>query len=186
MTNALLKPELVARWQDPTGKFARLLVPVLTTQQVHLVRADIVGDKKPCLEILLEPLDAEPLTLDRCAAVSKLISATLDVADPIADKYTLDVGTAGGERPLTQEADFERFKGFTVKIKRTTKDDDGRAKLKGALEGLTPEGIKLADGTVITADDVREIRLVADDYYFERVKKGTFPKPFSNQAGEKP
>ena len=40
------------------------------------------------------------VTVDDCADVSRQVSAILDVEDPIADKYNLEVSSPGLDRPL--------------------------------------------------------------------------------------
>ena len=39
------------------------------------------------------------VTVDDCADVSRQVSAILDVEDPIADKYNLEVSSPGLDRP---------------------------------------------------------------------------------------
>lgn len=56
------------------------------------------------------------VTIDDCADVSRQISAIMDVEDPIADKYNLEVSSPGLDRPLFTLAHYERYVGETVKI----------------------------------------------------------------------
>src|SRR3546814_19836866 len=55
------------------------------------------------------------VTVDDCADVSRAVSAVLDVEDPIAGAYRLEVSSPGLDRPLMKPADLERFKGFAAK-----------------------------------------------------------------------
>lgn len=169
------------RWRDPTGKFYALVEPGARAFELRVVYVGIETASPPRLEILVEPFDDSPLDLDKCADLSRLISAKLDVEDPIASEYILDVGSAGSNRPLTSALDFERFKDFTVRAKLTDKAEDGRQKVKGTLKGANENGIVIEDkkDSVLTfaPAQIAEISLVADEYYFDRVRKGTFPKP---------
>ena len=60
--------------------------------------------------------DDAAFTLDDCEAVSHLLSAVLDVEDPISSAWTLEVSSAGIDRPLTRTKDFNRYAGFEAKI----------------------------------------------------------------------
>jgi ribosome maturation factor RimP len=54
--------------------------------------------------------------IEDCAAVSREMSAILDVEDPLDRAYTLEVSSPGLDRPLRGEADFRRFVGRRAKI----------------------------------------------------------------------
>ena len=47
--------------------------------------------------------------VDDCADVSRQVSAILDVEDPIADKYNLEVSSPGLDRPLFTLEQFQRY-----------------------------------------------------------------------------
>lgn len=49
------------------------------------------------------------VTIDDCSDVSRQVSAILDVEDPIADKYNLEVSSPGLDRPLFTLAHYARF-----------------------------------------------------------------------------
>lgn len=62
----------------------------------------------------------EPLTLDEVAEATRAVSDALDSADPMGDNpYTLEVGSAGLDRPLTTRDQFRRNVGRLVKITTT-------------------------------------------------------------------
>jgi ribosome maturation factor RimP len=54
--------------------------------------------------------------LDDLQSVSEEVSAILDVEDPIAESYTLEVSSPGLDRPLKTEADYRRFVGRLAKV----------------------------------------------------------------------
>ncbi|MDR2098510.1 MAG: ribosome maturation factor RimP, partial [Rickettsiales bacterium] len=68
------------------------------------------------LRILLERLDGSTPTIGECEKASKAFSANLDVEDLIQEKYLLEVGSAGIERPLAKPADYARFAGREAKV----------------------------------------------------------------------
>ena len=47
--------------------------------------------------------------VDDCADVSRQVSAILDVEDPIADKYNLEVSSPGLDRPLFTPEQFQKL-----------------------------------------------------------------------------
>ena len=84
-----------------------------------------------------------------CEAVSRKLSDLLDEADPIEGSYTLEVSSAGAERPLKRPSDFQRFLGSPVTVK-LYKARDGRKEFAGVLTGYDPESGAItvsADGT---------------------------------------
>ena len=56
------------------------------------------------------------ILVDDCAAVSRQVSAIMDVEDPITNEYTLEVSSPGLDRPLFKAAHYQIFTGEEVKI----------------------------------------------------------------------
>ncbi len=56
------------------------------------------------------------VTVDDCADVSRQVSAILDVEDPIADKYNLEVSSPGLDRPLFTLPQFKRYIGQDIAV----------------------------------------------------------------------
>ncbi len=57
------------------------------------------------------------VTLDDCADVSYQLSGVLDVEDPIAVPYTLEVSSPGIERPLLDYTHYRRYVGERAKVR---------------------------------------------------------------------
>lgn len=68
------------------------------------------------LEILIDRLDGKNVGITDCKTVSTHVSALLDVEDIIKTKYSLQISSAGIERPLINLADYSRFIGREAKI----------------------------------------------------------------------
>src|SRR3546814_7217821 len=85
------------------------------------------------------------VTVDDCADVSRAVSAVLDVEDPIAGAYRLEVSSPGLDRPLMKPADFERFKGFAAKVD-LGRPLDGRKRFRGRLAGMPGGGLVMRSG----------------------------------------
>lgn len=104
----------------------------------------------------------EGVTLDNCEAVSRQLSAILDVEEPIHGHYTLEVSSPGLDRPLTKLEHFERFVGHTIKV-RLHSARDGRRKYTGVLQGVQDGRILVeTDGEVheLPLNDIEMARLV--------------------------
>ena len=70
-----------------------------------------------------------------CEKVSRQLSGVLDVEDPIANDYTLEVSSPGLDRPLYTLEQFKRFKGSVVEL-RLRMAFEGRRRYKGTLAGV--------------------------------------------------
>lgn len=85
-------------------------------------------------------------SLDEVAQVSEEISRALDAEDPIPGRYTLEVSSAGLERPLVRPSDYHRFAGRRVKV-RTLEPIEGRRTFTGSIRSAEDEAFVLdADG----------------------------------------
>lgn len=88
------------------------------------------------LQIMAEPKDGREMTVEDCEILSRHISTLLDVDDPIASSYVLEVSSPGIDRPLTRIEDFDRFNGELAKITLRLMLD-GRRRFQGRLTGLS-------------------------------------------------
>lgn len=104
------------------------------------------------------------VSIEDCEAVSREVSANLDVNDPIASQYTLEVSSPGIDRPLFTLAQFARQIGEQVKISLSL-PQDGRRRLQGMVLSVSDAGIVLdVDGRefTVTIGNVDKARLVPD------------------------
>jgi ribosome maturation factor RimP len=125
---------------------APIIEPSLTAMGYRLVRVAILGARRATLQIMAERLDEAPMTVDDCTEISRSVSALLDVADPIADAYTLEVSSPGIDRPLTRPEDYDRFAGFEAKIE-LGQPLDGRKRFRGRILGRADDQIRLRGET---------------------------------------
>jgi|TARA_R110000824_G_scaffold40490_2_gene121371 ribosome maturation factor RimP len=75
------------------------------------------------------------VSVEDCADISRQVSAVMDVEDPIAGEYRLEVSSPGMARPLYSLDQFTRFQGHHVALKLRTAFD-GRRKYQGLLVGV--------------------------------------------------
>ncbi len=88
------------------------------------------------------------INIKDCESFSERLSAVLDEEDPIPGPYLLEVSSPGINRPLTKPEHFQRFRGEPVEL-RLYSSFQGRKRIKGRLEGWSPEG----DGAVLLEVD---------------------------------
>lgn len=86
-------------------------------------------------------IDAENgITVDDCARASEQVSGVLDVEDPIAGEYTLEVSSPGMDRLLFRLDQYPGYVGETVELRLRT-PFEGRRKFKGILTGIEGEDV---------------------------------------------
>ena len=120
---------------------------VAESADIRLVRVRLSGGDYPVLQIMLEPTDCTPtnrtsVTLEQCTAFSREMSAILDVEDPIASNYNLEVSSTGLERPLVTKEDFALYTPHRIKLQTRT-SIGGQRKFKGVLQGIEDDEILL-------------------------------------------
>jgi ribosome maturation factor RimP len=120
------------------GDIAPLIEPSLEAMGYRLVRVAFLGARRATLQIMAERIDEAPMTVEDCTEISRSVSALLDVADPIAGAYMLEVSSPGIDRPLTKPEDFDRFAGYEAKIE-LGQALDGRKRFRGRILGRAPD-----------------------------------------------
>ena len=128
---------------DP-NEIARIIEPSLDAMGYRLVRLMQTGGlRRPTLQVMAERRDEAPMTVEDCAEISRAVSALLDVADPIAEAYMLEVSSPGIDRPLVRPEDYDRFAGFEARIDLAS-PLDGRKRFRGRVLGRDGDHVRLA------------------------------------------
>jgi ribosome maturation factor RimP len=109
------------------------------------VRVVFTGGRRATLQVMAERLDEVAMTVDDCASISHAVSAILDVEDPIAERFDLEISSPGIDRPLVRREDYERFAGFEAKID-VSEPVEGRKRFRGTLLGVEGDAAKLQVG----------------------------------------
>ena len=122
-----------------------MIRPSLGDMGFEIVRILLMsGGQRQKLQIMAERADGS-LSIDDCAEISRTVSALLEVEDPIAGAYDLEVSSPGIDRPLTRLKDFERYSGFEARVELRL-GQDGQRRFRGRLQGLDGDTILLRDG----------------------------------------
>lgn len=147
--------------------FERLIGPSIEGMGFRLVRVSFGGGGRPVLQIMAEPADGSAMSLDHCAEISRVVSAILDVEDPIPSAYALEVTSPGIDRPLVSREDYRRFAGFEAKLE-LGRPVEGRKRFRGRIRAVDDEdrvAITEDAGTVAVpfADIVKAKLVLTDD-----------------------
>ncbi|MCW9035496.1 MAG: ribosome maturation factor RimP [Rhodospirillales bacterium] len=155
------------------AKIESLIAPTLEDMGFNIVRIEMMGQEGRILQIMAERKDEEAMTVENCAEISRAISAILEVEDPIAGAFTLEVSSPGLDRPLVSERDFERFSGKVAKIE-LSRPHEGQKRYKGCLDGIEDGIVKMNVGddvVKVAFADISRAKLVITDDLLKATKQ---------------
>jgi len=145
----------------------QLLEPWVTELGYELIELELHLGSQGVLRLYIDHARAdvtEPITVDDCERVSRVVSTGLDEHDPIPGEYALEVSSPGLDRPLRTLIHFERYVGERIKVE-TSLPRDGRKRWTGQLVGVTGEEIELmVDGqtVILPHAQIKTARVVPD------------------------
>ncbi|MFD0324408.1 ribosome maturation factor RimP [Lysobacter gummosus] len=140
---------------DKATQIAALLAPTVESLGVELLGIEYLpapGNATlriyidvPASEYEATPEGEQPrsVSIEDCEAVSREVSAQLDVEDPISSNYTLEVSSPGIDRPLFTLDHYARFIGETVKVGLKL-PHEGRRRLTGQILAVEGEQVVFA------------------------------------------
>jgi len=167
----LLTPEATHEPDLPihTGLEARLadiVGPTIADLGYELVRVAVLGRERPTVQIMADRAGGAVITVEDCEIISRAVGAVLDVQDPIPGAWSLEVSSAGIDRPLTRRRDWNRFAGHLAKAEMSV-PVDGRKRISGVALGADASHahMRLDDGSEIALPlaDIRRAKLVLTD-----------------------
>jgi ribosome maturation factor RimP len=85
--------------EGKAAEIERMIAPTIADMGYDVVRVLLSGNRRVRLQIMAERRDGAAMNVDDCAELSHAISAILDVEDPIAGAYELEVSSPGIDRP---------------------------------------------------------------------------------------
>jgi ribosome maturation factor RimP len=103
---------------------------------VFVVEFSLAKGPRSVLSLLVDT--DEGITIDKCARISRKLSAWLEENDPFDFPFALEVSSPGLSRPLKLPRQFHKNVGRKLKVKTT----DGKA-VTGVLEAVDATGITL-------------------------------------------
>lgn len=143
----------------PSSKIAELtelIAPAVAACGVDLWGIEFMPQgRKSLLRIYIESLPenqaaGEHVTIEDCSAVNHQVSGVLDVHDPIAGEYVLEVSSPGFDRPLFTREQVAAYVGETINLRlihAIGSCDTKRRKVVGRLTCVGEDSM-----TVITED----------------------------------
>nr|WP_225583748.1 ribosome maturation factor RimP [Pseudoxanthomonas sp. PXM02] len=154
---------------DKANDIANLLAPTVQALGVELLGIEYLpAPGGATVRLYIDVQEAERATrhvnIEDCEAVSREVSAQLDVEDPISGNYTLEVSSPGVDRPLFRLEHYARFVGESAKVVLKL-PQDRRRRLQGVISRIEGDSIVFtvddADMTV-AFDNIDKARLVPD------------------------
>ncbi|MDR5683889.1 MAG: ribosome maturation factor RimP [Armatimonadota bacterium] len=163
------------RRDDLVRRVADLAQGIADRLGVELVDVEVAGEgARTTLRVYVDRVGG--VGVDDCARMSEMLSRQLDIEEPFAHHYTLEVASPGLDRPLRRAADFDRFAGRLAEI-TTAAPVEGQRRFAGRLLGITAGrvGMVLEDGRELRVrlDEIAQARLRVDpDEIRQDLKRG--------------
>jgi ribosome maturation factor RimP len=123
------------------------------------------------------------ISAEDCEAVSREVSALLDVEDPIPGEYNLEVSSPGIDRPLFGAAQFARHVGQQAKVSLRI-PQEGRRRLQGRIARVDGDTVVIAEEKAeyaVAEANIEKARLVPD---YVALGLAPQPKPTGNRGGK--
>jgi ribosome maturation factor RimP len=161
-------------------EIVELLSPTVQALGMELLGIEYAASGSSALLRLYIDVADRPVNVEDCEAVSREVSAVLDVEDPITSNYTLEVSSPGIDRPLFTLAHFARFVGEQAKVNLRL-PQDGRRRVQGeiaaAQDGRVTLVMEKGETFVVAVENIEKARLVPDfaALGFAPVKPGKGP-----------
>lgn len=147
-----------------------LIEPILIDMGYELVRVALLGKQALTLQIMVDRADGSLINVDDCEQISHAVSAVLDVHDPIESNWTLEVSSAGIDRPLVRVKDWNRFAGHLAKVE-TMIPIEGRKRFSGIVLGADEQNARMRLDTgaevLLPLSEIRKAKLVLTDSLIE-------------------
>ena len=161
--------------------------PVAAELGLRIVRIRVMAGKRKTVQIMAERISDGAMAVENCEALSRELSAIMEVEDPISDPYMLEVSSPGLDRPLTDIADFTVYEGYLARLE-LDRLVEGRKRFRGVLAGVDGGDIDInLDGESETTasipfDWISEAKLLITD---DLIKAGQKVKEAAKEAAAK-
>lgn len=181
-----------------------LVTPLAASLGLAVWGVELGGAARPIARIYVDvlpgaepaPSDGAPgeagllpqgVTIDQCAELSRLAGLALDVEDPFATNWTLEISSPGLQRPFFKIDQLRNYVGRELEVVLAAPLDTwpGRKKFFGALVAVADEEFTLSlPDTRRKAEEPEEVTIA-----WPFVRKATlvhyFPEPGKKPGGKK-
>lgn len=125
--------------KEEEKRISQLLAPLVEEQGYEIASISLAGGKAKTLSVVVDRV--EPISMEDIVALSGIISAKLDEADPIESAYMLDVSSLGAEKPIRLDR-LSEYVGRYIHL-HLSHPYKGENVLEGTLLRLTGENLVL-------------------------------------------
>lgn len=152
------------------AELSDIIEPAVTACDVSLWGVEFVPQgRKSLLRIYIEALpedkaNGKQVTIEDCAAVTHQVGGVLDVHDPIAGEYMLEVSSPGLDRSFFFAEQFADYMGETVHLRLINAvgtGKDKRRKLTGKLVSMDEKTLTLELAQAF--DDSKQVAVLLDN-----------------------
>ena len=143
-----------------TDQITALALPVVEEEGCTLWDVEYV--KEAGTRYLRVFIDREGgVSIDDCERISRRLDPVLDEADPIAESYVFEVGSAGTDRELKRPRDFEQFMGSEVEV-HLYRPLEGSKRYVGVLRSFEDGAVSIEQNGSLRRfekDQIAQVRL---------------------------
>ncbi|WP_019673207.1 ribosome maturation factor RimP [Psychrobacter lutiphocae] len=158
---------------NKVAQLTDIVAPAVAACDVALWGVEFLPQgRRSLLRIYIESLPVDKaankrVTIEDCAAVTHQVSGVIEVHDPIAGEYVLEVSSPGLDRPFFAPEQMAEYIGQTINLRLIQAVGEGgskRRKVTGKLEQLTDKQLSVVtpDGEQydIALDNIDKANLV--------------------------
>jgi ribosome maturation factor RimP len=163
------RPEDMPMQAGLEARIIGIIHPTVSALGYELVRVMVLGRERPTVQIMADRADGAQIAVEDCEKISRAVSAVMDVDDPIPGRWTLEVSSAGIDRPLTRVKDWVRFVGHLARVELSM-PVGGRRRINGIIMGADAEFARVREADVdynIPITDIRRAKLILTDALIE-------------------
>ena len=147
------------------ARIVGIIHPTVAGLGYELVRVSVLGRERPTVQVMADRADGGQIKVEDCEKISRAVSAVMDVEDPIPGRWTLEVSSAGIDRPLTRVKDWNRFVGHLARVDLSM-PHRGRKRINGVILGADTSVARVREADIdydIPLADIRRAKLVLTD-----------------------
>lgn len=147
------------------AELTQIIEPAVTACDVSLWGIEFVPQgRKSLLRIYIEALpedkaDGKQVTIEDCATVTHQVGGVLDVHDPIAGEYMLEVSSPGLDRSFFSAEQLHDYIGQTVSVRLIHAIGQGSQKRRK----LTGELVSIDDNTLVLNENNEAVSVMLDN-----------------------
>lgn len=147
------------------AELTQIIEPAVTACDVSLWGIEFVPQgRKSLLRIYIEALPADKaegkqVTIEDCATVTHQVGGVLDVHDPIAGEYMLEVSSPGLDRSFFSAEQLHDYIGQTVSVRLIHAIGQGSQKRRK----LTGELVSIDNNTLVLNENNEAVSVMLDN-----------------------